>query len=75
MDEIVHIEPCTAKCRGRSCCDCCGEAQAMHQVHAGETLWDRFCRDCCLTTRLAKPEACMFLKGKTREEWLHEKHE
>lgn len=43
MDQLpVLLEPCTAKCRGHSCCNCCGEAPAMHRTDGGRRFdrWD-----------------------------------
>ncbi len=67
----VLLEPCTARCRGQSCCNCCGQAPALHRVGSG--LWfERWDDRCCPQTRLDKPEQCMHLQGKNREEWQNE---
>ena len=44
----------------------------MHFVYSSGTLWQRWDRDCCWRSRLNKPEECMYLQGKTREEWMEE---
>lgn len=67
----VQLEPCTAKCRGHSCCNCCGEAPAMHRTDGGRRF-NRWDRDCCARILYYKPEQCMHLQGKTREEWMKE---
>ena len=67
----VQLEPCTAKCLGHSCCNCCGEAPAMHRTDGGR-WFDRWDPPRCHQTRLDKPDLCMHLQGKTREEWMKE---
>ena len=70
--KIVQLEPCTVPCRGLSCCDCCGQAPGMHLVDRSGTLWSRWDKNCCSRSRINKPEQCMHLQGKTREEWMEE---
>ena len=67
----VLLESCTARCQGNSCCNCCGEAPAFHRVDSGR-WFDRWDDRCYPKTRLDKPEQCMHLQGKTREEWIKE---
>lgn len=67
----VLLEPCTSRCRGHSCCNCCGEAPALHRIDNGR-WFDRWDATCCYQTRLAKPDQCMYFQGKTREEWMKE---
>lgn len=65
-------EPCISKCQGQSCCDCCGKAPAMHRCGPDCIPFQLYDPDCCANTRWTKPEDCMFLCGKTRDEWLKE---
>lgn len=67
----VLLEPCTARCRGQSCCNCCGQAPALHRVDSGR-WFERWDDRCCPQTRLDKPEQCMHLQGMTREKWIKE---
>lgn len=71
MSQCIAIEPCTGPCRGQSCCNCCGEAPAMHRTDGGRRFirWDR---ECCRRCQADKPEECMYLQGKTRDEWMEE---
>ena len=71
-EKLVRLEPCTVACRGLSCCNCCGQAPGMHFVWQSGTLWSRWDQNCCWRSRLNKPEECMHLQGKTREEWMEE---
>lgn len=70
--QILRLDPCTVPCRGLSCCNCCGEAPGMHFIYPSGTLWQKWDRDCCFRSRINKPEECMHLQGKTREEWMEE---
>lgn len=74
LQRPVLLETCTARCRGLSCCNCCGETPALHRVDDGR-WFDRWDNQCCYRTRLTKPEVCMHLQGKTREEWMKEEME
>ena len=69
--DLIRLEPCTALCQGHSCCNCCGEAPAMHRTDGGRRF-DRWDKDCCARTLYYKPKQCMGLQGKTREEWMEE---
>ncbi|GBF70754.1 hypothetical protein LAWASA_3489 [Lawsonibacter asaccharolyticus] len=72
MDRLlVQLEPCTGPCRGLSCCNCFGEAPALHRIGGGR-WFDRWAPQCCHSTRLGAREKCMYLQGKTREEWMEE---
>lgn len=74
LQRPVLLDACPARCRGQSCCDCCGEAPALHRVDDGR-WFDRWDNQCCSRARLTKPEVCMHLQGKTREEWMKEEME
>ena len=72
MDQmLVLLEPCTARCRGQSCCNCCGEALALHRTDSGR-WFERWDAQCCHQTRLDKRDQCMHHQGKSREEWMEE---
>lgn len=43
----------------------------MHRTDGGR-LFNRWDRDCCARILYYKPEQCMHLQGKTREEWMKE---
>ena len=51
---------------------CCGRAPGMHFVWPSGTLWTRWDPPCCWRSQLERPEGCMYLQGKTREEWMEE---
>ena len=69
---FVRLEPCTGPCRGRACCNCCGEAPGMHFIDVNGTRWRRWDWKCCWISRINKPEECMHLQGKTRGERMEE---
>jgi len=71
-DRLIQIEPCTSKCKGQSCCNCCGKAPAMHKYVTSGIPLCQYSRDCCSKTRWEIPEQCMHLCGKTREQWMKE---
>lgn len=70
--KLVRLEPCTARCRGQSCCDCCGKAPCLHLAGTEYFPFQRYDKDCCPRTLVKKPEKCMCLQGKTREAWMKE---
>lgn len=43
----------------------------MHRTDGGR-WFDRWDPPCCHQTRLEKPDLCMHLQGKIREEWMKE---
>jgi len=43
----------------------------MHRTDGGRRF-NRWDRDCCARILYYKPEQCMHLQGKTREEWMKE---
>ncbi len=43
----------------------------MHRTDGGRRF-NRWDKDCCARTLYYKPEQCMSLQGKTREEWMEE---
>ena len=43
----------------------------MHRTDGGR-WFDRWDAQCCLQTRLDKRDQCMYLQGKSREEWMKE---
>ena len=69
--QLVPLEPCAVPCRGQSCCNCCGQAPALHRIDGGR-WFDRWDAQCCLQTHLDQRDQCMHLQGKTREEWMEE---
>ena len=69
---MIHIEHCPSKCRGQSCCNCCGEAPAMHRCGREFIPFQLYDPKCCEKTRWTNPGGCMFLCGKTRHEWMNE---
>ena len=44
---------------------------ALHRIGGGR-WFDRWAPQCCHSTRLGAREKCMYLQGKTREEWMEE---
>ena len=71
-EKLVRLELCTSKCRGQSCCNCCGKAPALHRAGPEYIPFSLYSTECCSRTRWTKPEECMHLQGKTREEWMKE---
>ena len=71
LDNLLKLEPCTSKCHGRSCCNCCGRAPGLHKGFK-ESLFQPYDRGCCRNCRREKPEQCMFLQGRLRNEWIKE---
>lgn len=69
---MIRLEPCTSRCRGQSCCNCCGKAPGMHKCGCEYLPFQQYSRDCCAWCQWEKPEQCMFLQGKTRYEWMEE---
>lgn len=65
----VLLECCPGRCRGKSCCNCCGEAPALHRTDGGR-WFERWDAQCCHQTVSDRPTQCMYLQGKTREEWM-----
>ena len=44
----------------------------MHKVFSDGDSWSRYDRRCCDQTRFDEPKKCMYLCGKTRDEWMEE---
>ena len=68
---------CIQECKGKSCCNCCGNAPNLHRVKDDTSISFRLVyeRDCCYKSRQYNPEQCMHLQGKSREQWLKEETE
>lgn len=45
--KLVRLEPCTARCRGQSCCNCCGKAPCLHLAGPEYFPFQRYDKDCC----------------------------
>ena len=69
---IIWLEPCDRACHGQSCYNCCGEAPGMHFVSVSGTLWTPWDKECCSRCKGKGPDGCMYLQGKTREQWMEE---
>jgi len=72
LNSELHISPCDGPCNGLNCCNCCGEAPAMHRAGQEYIPFQRYDDLCCKRARVGMPESCMQLQGKTRAEWLKE---
>ena len=44
----------------------------MHFIWSSGMTWRKWDRHCCQRSRINKPEECMHLQGKIREEWMKE---
>lgn len=72
MGPVFKIARCTSKCEGLCCCNCCGDAPALHRAGYGYIPFQMYDVRCCRRTRANIPESCMWEQGKTRTEWLKE---
>lgn len=72
-----YIRTCINKCGGHSCCNCCSNAPNRHIIKNDNTVSYRLVYDenCCYNTLRKKPQECMYLRGKTRAQWLEEEKE
>ena len=44
----------------------------MHFVSVSGTLWTPWDKECCSRCKGKGPDGCMYLQGKTREQWMEE---
>lgn len=67
----IELELCNSTCKGKSCCNCCSKAPNLHPKNAC-TAKDVYEMNCCFETRWHTPGECMYLQGKTRQQWQNE---